>query len=84
MFPTQVRFAYKHYPLPMHKDSPLAHEAALAAGDQVKFWEMQELLFAKRAGTDGQPAAQRAASVARYASARFRFSIASSISAGFL
>ena len=30
----------------MHKESPLAHEAALAAGDQGKFWEMHDLLFA--------------------------------------
>src|ERR1017187_9484164 len=33
-YPTQVRLAFKHYPLPMYKESPLAHEAALAAGDQ--------------------------------------------------
>ena len=45
-YPTQVRFAFKHYPLPMHKESPLAHEAALAAGEQGKFWEMYDLLFA--------------------------------------
>ena len=45
-YPTQVRFAFKHYPLPMHKESPLAHEAALAAADQGKFWEMHDLLFA--------------------------------------
>jgi protein-disulfide isomerase len=45
-YPTQVRFAFKHYPLHMHKESPLAHEAALAAGDQGKFWEMYDLLFA--------------------------------------
>jgi len=45
-YPTQVRFAFKHYPLPMHKESPLAHEAALAAGDQGKFWEMHDALFA--------------------------------------
>ena len=47
-YPTQVRFAFKHYPLPMHKESPLAHEAALAAGDQGKFWEMHDLLFASQ------------------------------------
>jgi protein-disulfide isomerase len=45
-YPTQVRFAFKHYPLPMHKESPLAHEAALAAGEQGKFWEMHDALFA--------------------------------------
>ena len=45
-YPTQLRFAFKHFPLPMHKASPLAHEAALAAGEQEKFWEMHDLLFA--------------------------------------
>jgi len=45
-YPTQVHFAFKNYPLPMHKESPLAHEAALAAGEQGKFWEMHDLLFA--------------------------------------
>src|SRR5579883_841924 len=45
-YPTQVRFAFEHYPLPMHKESSLAHEAALAAGDQGKFWEMHDALFA--------------------------------------
>jgi len=40
-----LRFAFKHYPLPMHKESPLAHEAAAAAADQGKFWEMHDLLF---------------------------------------
>ncbi len=43
--PTQVRFAVKHYPLPMHKESPLADEAAAAARDQGKFWEVHDLLF---------------------------------------
>ncbi len=44
-YPSQLRFAFKHYPLPMHKESPLAHEAALAAGAQGKFWEMHDVLF---------------------------------------
>jgi protein-disulfide isomerase len=44
-YPSQLRFAFKHYPLPMHKESPLAHEAALAAADQGKFWEMHDLLL---------------------------------------
>ena len=51
-YPSQVRFAFKHHPLPMHKESPLAHEAAAAAADQGKFWEMHDLLFAETAGTD--------------------------------
>jgi protein-disulfide isomerase len=45
-YPTQVRIAFKHCPLPFHKEAPLAHEAALAAGEQGKFWEMHDLLFA--------------------------------------
>jgi protein-disulfide isomerase len=44
-YPSQLRFAFKHYPLPMHKESPLAHEAALAAAAQGKFWEMHDVLF---------------------------------------
>ena len=55
-YPAQVRFAFKHYPLPMHKESPLAHEASLAAADQGKFWEMHDALFAETAGTDVQSA----------------------------
>jgi protein-disulfide isomerase len=47
-YPSEVRFAFKHYPLSMHKESLLAHEAALAAGEQGKFWEMHDLLFASQ------------------------------------
>ncbi len=41
----KVRVCFKHSPLPFHKDAPLASEAALAAGDQGKFWEMHDKLF---------------------------------------
>ena len=44
-YPNDVKFVFKHHPLAFHKDAPLAHEASLAAGDQGKFWEMEELLF---------------------------------------
>jgi protein-disulfide isomerase len=40
-----VRVVFKHNPLPFHKDAPLAAQAALAAGEQGKFWEMHDLLF---------------------------------------
>src|SRR4051812_11921351 len=38
-----VRF--KHFPLGMHPAAQLAHQAALAAGEQGKFWEMHDRLF---------------------------------------
>lgn len=41
--PLQVIF--KH--APAHPDALVAHEAALAAGQQGKFWEMHDLLFQK-------------------------------------
>ncbi len=44
-YPNDVKFVFKHHPLAFHKDAPLAHEASLAAGDQGKFWEMEEILF---------------------------------------
>jgi protein-disulfide isomerase len=47
--PEKVRLVFKHSPLPMHPKAPLAHEAALAAGAQGKFWEMHDLLFASQA-----------------------------------
>ena len=39
---------FKHFPLNMHSRAPLAHQAALAAGEQGKFWEMHDLLFANQ------------------------------------
>lgn len=41
----KVRIVYKAFPLPFHKEAPEAHRAALAAGEQGKFWEMHDLLF---------------------------------------
>ncbi len=41
-----VRIVFKHQPLPFHKDAPLASEYTLAAGQQGKFWEMHDKLFA--------------------------------------
>lgn len=41
----KVRWVFKHYPLDFHPDAPLAHRAALAAGEQGKFWEMHDAIF---------------------------------------
>ncbi len=44
---TQVTF--HNFPLSFHPFAQLAHQAALAAGEQGKFWEMHDLLFANQA-----------------------------------
>lgn len=36
---------YRHFPLPQHKQAPLAAQAAEAAGLQGKFWEMHDVIF---------------------------------------
>ena len=45
-YPDQIRLVWKHLPLAFHESAPLAAEAALAAGEQGKFWEMHDRLFA--------------------------------------
>lgn len=44
---------FKNFPLGMHPNAQVAHQAAMAAKEQGKFWEMHDLLFA------GQSKAQR-------------------------
>jgi len=43
-----VRLIFKHAPSSTNPNSVLAHEAAIAAGAQGKFWEMHDLLFGTR------------------------------------
>jgi protein-disulfide isomerase len=45
LYPTQVRWVSKQFPLKFHKKAPLAHEAALAAGEQGRFFEMAQLIY---------------------------------------
>jgi protein-disulfide isomerase len=40
-----VRVIFKHAPAATNPNALLAHEAALAAGAQGKFWEMHDTLF---------------------------------------
>ena len=42
----KLRLVYRDYPLPNHDLAPKAAEAAHCAGDQGKYWEMHDRLFA--------------------------------------
>ncbi|HEY3445740.1 MAG TPA: thioredoxin domain-containing protein [Myxococcales bacterium] len=43
--PKDVRVVLKQNPLPFHKNAHMAAEAALAAGEQGKYWEMHHKMF---------------------------------------
>ncbi len=42
----KLKLVYRDYPLPSHNLAPKAGEAAHCAGDQGKYWEMHDRLFA--------------------------------------
>ena len=44
-YPKDVKVAFKHYPLPFHKEAEPASRAAYAAQQQGKFWEYHDVLF---------------------------------------
>jgi protein-disulfide isomerase len=44
-YPGKVRVAWKNFPLSFHNNAKPAAEAALAANEQGKFWQMHEILF---------------------------------------
>ena len=45
-YPKDVRFIYKQFPLEqIHQNAMNASKAAIAAGNQGKFWEMHDELF---------------------------------------
>jgi protein-disulfide isomerase len=47
--PENLTFIVRHFPLSQHQHGVLAAEAAEAAGDQGKFWEMYDLIYANQA-----------------------------------
>jgi protein-disulfide isomerase len=52
----KVKFVWRHKPLPMHSDAPLASEAAVEAQKQKGnegFWKMHDLLFQNQSTPDG-------------------------------
>jgi protein-disulfide isomerase len=44
-FPGDIKVVFKNCIIPYHKNSESAAMAALAAGEQGRFWEMHDLLF---------------------------------------
>lgn len=44
-YPQEVKLFYRHFPLPQHTEAQKAAEAAEAAGEQGKFWEMHDKIF---------------------------------------
>ena len=44
-YPKDIRLFYKQFPLSMHPHAQMAAEAALAANEQGKFWEMHDVMF---------------------------------------
>jgi protein-disulfide isomerase len=72
-YPEKIRVIFKNLPMDFHPHAILAHEAALAAGVEGKFWEMHDLIlsnqsaltradllsYAKRLGLDAARFASR-------------------------
>jgi protein-disulfide isomerase len=56
----RVRIVFKDYPLPNHAEAPKAAEAARCAGDQGKYWEMHDAMFANQRAL-GVPSLKQAA-----------------------
>jgi protein-disulfide isomerase len=48
----KVRVAFRNFPLPFHNNAEMAAQAAMAANDQGKFWEMHDKLFGNQQALD--------------------------------
>ena len=51
-YPGQIQIAFKHFPLAFHDRAPRASVATVAAGNQGKFWEMHDRIFAAQGALD--------------------------------
>jgi len=62
-YPKDVRFVFRHFPLPMHADAPLAARAGVAAQAQGKFWQMHDWMYAHQRELDRASLERAAASL---------------------
>jgi protein-disulfide isomerase len=51
-YPGKIRVVWKNFPLSFHQNAKPAANAAMAAGEQGKFWEMHAKLFANQQQLD--------------------------------
>ena len=71
-FGAQLRFVFRHMPLPdLHPRAPFAAEAAEAAGAQGRFWEMHDRLFEHQLQLDDDELRDHAEAVGVDDAARF-------------
>ena len=59
----QVKIIFKDFPLPNHAQAPKAAEAAHCAGEQGKYWEMHDQLFANQRALNVPDLKQHAATL---------------------
>jgi len=75
-YPKDVRFVFRHYPLPMHPDAPTAARAGVAAQAQGKFWPMHDWMYAHQRELDAASLEKAAGSLGLDV-AKFRAAMAS-------
>lgn len=54
-FGDRIAFAFRHFPLPSHRNAEIAGIAAEAAGRQNKFWELHDTLFDRQQEWENLP-----------------------------
>jgi len=62
-YPQEVRLVVKNLPLPFHESAALAAEAAMAANEQGKFWQMHDRLYANQDRLDPKSLEEHASAI---------------------
>ncbi len=65
----KVKMIFKNYPLSTHKTAPIAHNAAMCAADQGKFWPFHDALFVKQSEWSGKNEEEARALMKSYSAA---------------